>query len=130
MIDPAHLGQWLRFLTVPRADRARRQRPISMDALQALKAYARAAMLAKLADISLSPIRVTDDGTMRAVRAMDSVEYGFNRRDRTFFAGLREDGGQWREVPATDSNVVILDPCLPMRGWRRRIRYTLRGIAL
>lgn len=86
-------------------------------------------MLAKLADITLSPIRVTDNGTIRAVRAFDSVEYGFNRRERTFFAGLREDGGHWREVPATDTNSVILDPCLPMRGWRRRIRYTLRGVA-
>ena len=86
-------------------------------------------MLAKLADIVSSPIRVTDDGTIRAVRVLDSVEYGFNRRDRTFFAGLREDGGQWRDVPATDPNSVILNPCLPMRGWRRRIGYTLRGVA-
>ena len=87
-------------------------------------------MLAKLADIVSSPIRVTDDGTIRAVRVLDSVEYGFNRKERTFFAGLREHGGHWREVPATDPNSVILDPCLPMRGWRRRIRYTLRGVAL
>ena len=129
MTDPAHLGQFLRFLTVPGADAARRQRPQSKVALQSLVAYAKASMLAKLADITMSPIRVTDDGTMRAVRALHSVEYGFNRRQRTFFAGLREDGGQWREVPATDTNSVILDPCLPMRGWRRRIRYTLRGVA-
>ena len=129
MIDPAHIGQWLRFLTMPGVDPARRQRPQSRVALQALGAYAKAAMLAKLADITLSPIQVTDDGTMRTVRVLDSVEYGFNRRDRTFFAGLREYGGQWRDVPATDLNSVILDPCLPMRGWRRRIRFTLRGIA-
>lgn len=121
------LGEWLRFLTVPRVDPARRQRPQSKVALQSLVAYAREAMLAKLADTSLSPISVSDDGTVCAVRVLDSVEYGFNRRQRTFFAGLREDDGQWREVPATDTNAVIVDPCLPMRGWRRRIRYTLRG---
>jgi hypothetical protein len=129
MIDPAHLGQWLRFLTVPDADRARRQRPSSMDALQAIMAYARAAMLAKLADIASSPIRVTDDGTIRSVRVLDSVEYGFNRTDRVFFAGLREEDGTWLDVPATYRSSVILDPCLPMRAWRRRIRYTLRGVA-
>ena len=129
MSDPSHLGQWLRFLSVPGGDPARLQRPQSRVALQLIKAYARAAMLDNLADIASPPIRVTDDGTMRAVRVLDSVEYGFDRRERTFFAGLREDGGQWRDVPATDPNSVILDPCLPMRGWRRRIRYTLRGVA-
>jgi hypothetical protein len=129
MTDAAHLGQWLRYLTTPGVDPVRSRRPAAVRARQALETYAKAAILAKLADITLTPIRVTDDGIVRTVRALDSVEYGFNRKDRTFHGGLREEDGDWLDVPATHRNSVILDPCLPLRGWRRRIRYTLRGVA-
>ncbi|MBK6415360.1 hypothetical protein [Thermomonas sp.] len=59
---------------------------------------------------------MTDDGATRSVRVLDSMEYGYNRGGCTFLACLREAGGQWRHVPATDPNVG--DPgSLPAEEW-------------
>lgn len=129
MTNPMHLGQWLRFLAVPGADPCRRHHAVARAAMRALVTHARAAVVAKLADMARAPIVVVDDGITREVHVLDSIVYGFNRVDRTLHARLRETQGEWRDVPAGDPNSVILDPFLVMRGWRRRPRYLLQAVA-
>lgn len=94
--------------------------------MRALVKSTRRRLLTDLETIVALPIAVTDDGTTRVVRVLDSIEYGYNREDRTFFANLREPHGHWRHVPADDPNSVIFDTYLPKRGWQRRICHTLK----
>ena len=97
--------------------------------MRALVQFSRGRLLADMEDITVSPITVIDDGLTRVVTALRSASYGYNRHERTFFAGIREDSGHWRNVPASDPNTIIFDTYLPLRAWRRRIRYTLRARA-
>ena len=126
MSDPSHLGQWLRFLSVPGADPARLSRAGSRAVMGALVAFTRHKLLADLSALAASPIVITYDGATRSVRVLDSIEYGYNREGRDFHACLREPDGHWRHVPATDPNVVIFDTYLPKVGWRNRIGHTLK----
>lgn len=121
------LGQWLRFLSAAAPTSARWQTPAARAAQRRLATFAKVRLLASLGALSSKPFTVTDDGVVRVVTAMNSIRYGYNRRDRTFFAVLREEGGGWRFVPESDPNVVIFDTFLPHRAWRRRICYTLRA---
>ena len=121
------LGQWLRFLSTTAPTSARWQTPAARAAQRRLATFAKVRLLASLGALSSKPFTVTDDGVVRVVTAMNSIRYGYNRRDRTFFAVLREESGGWRFVPESDPNVVIFDTFLPQRAWRRRICYTLRA---
>lgn len=121
------LGQWLRLLSAPGTDARRREHPAARQALQKLVAYAKAHILANMELLAANPIAISDDGVTRMVTGLQCVRYGYNRRERCFFAALREPGGGWRYVPASDESSVIFDTYLPLRAWRRRIRYMLRG---
>ncbi|MBK9669403.1 MAG: hypothetical protein IPO74_05465 [Thermomonas sp.] len=76
MSDPSHLGQWLRFLSVPGADPARLSRAGSRAVMGALVAFTRHKLLADLSALATSPIVITYDGATRSVRVLDSIEYG------------------------------------------------------
>ena len=118
------LGDWLRYAS---ADAQRQQYPAVRHALQKLVAYGKAHLLAEVELLAVNPLMVSDDGITRTVTVMQSIRYGYNRRDKAFFANLREENGGWRHVPESDPNVVIFDTFLPHRVWRRRIRYTLQA---
>ncbi|MBZ4184777.1 PcfJ domain-containing protein [Thermomonas sp. RSS23] len=126
---PQHssLGEWLRFLSATAPESARWQQPAARTALRRLVKLGKLHMLAGIGAMSSAPLVVADDGVVRMVTAMQSLRYGYNRRDKSFFAALREEDGSWRFVPQSDPNVVIFDTYLPLRAWRRRIRYTLRA---
>ena len=87
------LGQWLRFLSAAAPTSARWQPPAARAAQRRLATFAKVRLLASLGALSSKPFTVTDDGVVRVVTAMNSIRYGYNRRDRTFFAVLREEGG-------------------------------------
>jgi len=127
MTKKSSLGQWLRFLSATAPTSARWQTPAARAAQRRLATFAKVRLLAGLGALSANPFTVTDDGVVRVVSAMNSIRYGYNRRNKTFFAVLREEGGGWRFVPESDPNVVIFDTFLPHRAWRRRICYTLRA---
>ena len=126
---PQHssLGQWLRFLSATVPESTRWQQPAARTALRRLVKLGKLHMLAGIGAMSSAPLAVADDGVVRMVTAMQSLRYGYNRRDKSFFAALREEDGSWRFVPQSDPNVVIFDTILPHRAWRRRLRYTLHG---
>ena len=121
------LSQWLWFLSVPGSGAQRKEHPAAKRALQTLVEIGKCRLLANMQLHSGKPLSVLDDGVTRIVTVVDAVRYGYNRRDLTFFAALREPDGGWRYVPAHDRNSVIFDTYLPMRAWRRRIRYMLRA---
>ena len=121
------LSQWMRYLSVPGADPRRKRHLAAARALQTFVEIGKCRLLANMQLHALKPVSVSDDGVTRIVTVVDAVRYGYNRRDLTFFAALREPDGGWRSVPADDRNSVIFDTYLPMRAWRRRIRYTLRA---
>ena len=120
-------GQWLRFLSATSPESTRWQQAAARTALRRLVTLGKVRMLAGIGAMSSAPLAVTDDGVVRMVTAMQSLRYGYNRRDKSFFAALREEDGSWRFVPESDPNVVIFDTILPHRAWRRRLRYTLQG---
>ena len=121
------LGQWLRFLSATAPESTRWQQAAARTALRRLVTLGKVRMLAGIGAMSSAPLAVTDDGVVRMVTAMQSIRYGYNRRDKSFFAALREEDGSWRFVPESDHSVVIFDTILPHRAWRRRLRYTLQG---
>lgn len=120
------MGQWLHLLSAPGADVSGRKRNAARRMLPKLVAYGKAHLLANMELLAAQHIDISDDGVSRMVTAARSVGYGYNRRDRCFFAAIREPDGSWRYVPATEENSVIFDTYLPLRAWRRRIRYSLR----
>lgn len=120
-------GQWLRFLSATPPTSVRWQHPAAQKALRQLVTLGKVHMLAGVGTMSSKPLTVTDDGVVRVVTAMRSIRYGYNRRDKSFFAVLREEDGGWRFVPESDPNVVIFDTFLPHRVWRRRLRFTLQA---
>lgn len=121
------LGQWLRLVSAPGTDARRREHPAVLRVLQKLVTYGKAHLLANMELLAANPVTISDDGVTRMVTGFRAVRYGYNRRDLSFFAAIREEGGDWRYVPASDDNSVIFDTYLPLRAWRRRIRYTLRA---
>lgn len=89
--------------------------------------HGKAQLLTALNVLSNQPVTVEDDGDRRIVTAMQAARYGYNRRDRTFFAAVREEDGYWCDVPHDDCNTVTFDTFLPQRSWRRRVRFALRA---
>lgn len=119
------LPQWVRYLCNGEPSPIRWRQPAVRKALRTLVPMEAECMLEKLEAIAKNPIVISDDGITRSVTVLESVCYGFNRKERTFFAALREENGSWLHVPATHSNEVIFDTFLPFRSWRRRVRFTL-----
>lgn len=80
--------------------------------------HGKAQLLTALNVLSNQPVTVTvkDDGDRRIVTAMQTDRYGYNRRDRTFFAAAREEDGYWCDVPHDDCNTVTFDTFLPQRS--------------
>lgn len=121
------LGQWLRLLSAPGSGAGRSDHPAARHAMQMVVAYGKAHLLANVEMLAANRIEISDDGVTRMVTGLRSVRYGYNRRERSFFAAIREPDGAWRYLPASDAHSVIFDTYLPLRAWRRRIRHTLRG---
>ncbi|WP_417473297.1 PcfJ domain-containing protein [Luteimonas mephitis] len=128
MMQLRAFGQWLRFLSAPTIDLARRRsHPAARKAWQVLVAFGKAHMLGEVELMAAKPVALTDDGVTRMVTCLRSVRYGYNRRDLTFIGAIREECGGWRFVPESDPFVVTFDTFLPLRAWRRRVRYALRA---